>query len=186
MKWLSKNLVYIVLVFTLIIFITGFIKQDNDIEINKNTEITNQEIPKNYIYIDLKGEVLYPGVYKVEEDARLYEAVNMAGGFTIDADLNAVNLSIKLHDEDVIYIPNVSDNYLEIWSKEETVESSKININIATISQLVTLPGIGESTAQKIIDYRNEFGPFETIEDIKSVSGIGDATFEEIKDFITT
>lgn len=146
-----------------------------------NEEIKQEEKP-TYIYIDLKGEVINPGVYKVESNTRLYQLIHMAGGLTQEADTLRINLSITLFDEDVIYIPNINDDPSD--NPIIDPQDERIDINRASFEQLQTLPGIGPTTAQNIIDYRNEVGYFETIEDIKNVSGIGEATFNTIKDLI--
>ena len=138
-----------------------------------------------YIYVDIKGQVYNPGVYKIEKSMRLYQLVNLAGGLTSDADSLSINLSYKLFDEDIIYIPSIHD---DLDNPELVIPQTKerLDINQASSEQLQTLPGIGPSTAQKIIDYRNEIGYFEDIEDIKNVQGIGESTFENIKDSIKT
>ena len=145
-----------------------------------------QVIETKYIYIDIKGEIMNPGVYKVDEYTRLFQLIQLAGGITDDADTLAFNLSLKLRDEQVIYIPSVNDEYPMIYEDDGTTNSDKININLATIVLLDTLPGIGPSTAQNIIDYRKENGSFETVEDLLEVPGIGEATLNEIREFITT
>lgn len=147
---------------------------------------SEQIVETTYIYVDLKGAVQNPGVYKVERSARLFQIVSMAGGLREDADQNAINLSMILADQDVVYVPTLDEEYPNISIPTDPTNPSVININSATLEQLETLPGIGPSTAQKIIDYRQENGLFETIEDIMNVSGIGESTFEEIKDSITT
>ena len=133
------------------------------------------------------------------ENSRVNDAINIAGGATDKADLTNVNLAYVLADAMKIVIPKKevkkSTNIIKntpavitttMSSFETTVQgNNKININIATKEQLKTLTGIGDSTAQKIIDYRNEKGIFEKIEDIKNVSGIGDSKYEKIKDKIS-
>lgn len=133
-----------------------------------------------YIYVDIKGAVHLPGVYKVQQSARVFEVVNLAGGLTEDADVNAVNLSRILGDQTVVYIPTVAEGYPNISDLEDEEIEGVININTASLEELQTLPGIGPATAQKIIDYREENGPFETTEDIMNVSGIGESTYAEI------
>lgn len=176
-------LIIFVLALLLIIFIPkGEPKQQIQFEPHP---VTKTEEVKEFIYIDLKGQVLNPGVYKVLSNSRLFQLLNLAGGTTYNADTLAINLSLKLYDQQVIYIPSFDDNYPII---SETIDNSPngiININSASLEQLDTLPGIGPSTAQSIIDYRNDIGFFENIEDIMKVSGIGESTFNEIKDHIT-
>ncbi len=145
-------------------------------------EISVNEV--EYIYVDLKGYVQNPGVYKLEKGSRVFQVINMAGGYIDDADKEAVNLSKKIYDQEVIYIPSINEEYPLIT---EVIEDTTniININLASLSQLESLPGIGPSTAQAIIDYRNEIGEFEQIEDIMNVSGIGESTYSKIEEYIS-
>ncbi|KFZ27159.1 MAG: ComE operon protein 1 [Candidatus Izimaplasma bacterium HR2] len=149
--------------------------------------ITTEDLTEEpeYIYIDIKGQVQNPGVYKVLKDSRLFQLVSLAGGTTGNADTLAINLSLKLYDQQVVYIPSYEDSYPIIIDVIENNSNGIININSASLELLDTLPGIGPSTAQSIIDYRTEIGFFESIEDIMSVTGIGEATFNDIKDLIT-
>lgn len=130
----------------------------------------------SYIYVDVKGEVNNPGVYRLETNSRAFQAVELAGGLTIDSYTRYVNLAKILTDEEVIYIPSV---------EEEIEESTLININTATLDELMVLDGIGEATANNIINYRNENGYFSSIEDIMNVPNIKQATYEKIKQYIT-
>ena len=127
------------------------------------------------IIIEIKGEVNRAGIYSINSDARVNDVIILANGFTNNADTSKVNLAEKLEDGMVIIIPSI---------KKEKNES-KININEASLKELMTLDGIGESKAEKIIKYREEKGIFNKINDIKNVNGISDALFEKIKDQIT-
>lgn len=143
------------------------------------------------IQVYICGEVKKSGVYKLKKDARLVDLIQTAGGFTKDADVEGVNLAIKLKDEDYIKIPskNLSNLGDTVSNKNNVVlnksESKKININTATKEELKTLPRIGEALAQRIIDYRDKNGGFKSIDDIKKVKGIGEKMFENIKDLIS-
>lgn len=148
------------------------------------------------IFIDIKGAVVYPNIYEMTSGQRLYDVVEKAGGFTEHADQNQVNLAQRLQDEMVIYIPMKGEDVPEhlalspvtpAGKGDETggEETQKININTADAAGLTTLNGIGEKKAQMIIDYREEQGPFIAVEDIKNVSGIGEKSFENLKDSIT-
>lgn len=148
------------------------------------------------IFIDIKGAVVYPNIYEMTSGQRLYDVVEKAGGFTEHADQNQVNLAQRLQDEMVIYIPMKGEDVPEhlalspvtpAGKGDETggEETQKININTADAAGLTTLNGIGEKKARMIIDYREEQGPFIAVEDIKNVSGIGEKSFENLKDSIT-
>lgn len=130
---------------------------------------------QNKIVVQIIGEVNNPNVYEVQMGIRLNELIEIAGGFTENADIKQVNLALLLTDQMKITIPSILDS-------EEKV--SKININTADLALLMTLNGIGEVKAQAIIDYRETHGPFKTIEEIMKVKGIGLKTFEKIKDYI--
>ena len=163
--------------------ITQSISIDNTV----SEEISSEVPAKIKIYI--AGEVVSPGVYELDENSRIEDAINIAGGLTKDAFLRDVNLACILEDAMKIYIPNKNDNEnIEIISgntTNPTSTSNGININKADASELESIPGIGPSTAQKIITYRNENGKFSSIDDIKNISGIGDKKFESIKEYLS-
>lgn len=151
----------------------------------KEEIIIKKEEITEYLYVDIKGNVNAPGVYKMLKSDRVINVIEKASGITADADLKTVNLSKKLIDEMLIYIPSIDEKNCIIETIEETKGAQLISINSATLKDLMTLPGIGEAKARDIIKYRDEKGNFEKIEDIKNVSGIGDATFNNIKALIT-
>lgn len=102
---------------------------------------------------------------------------------TDEADVSKTNLAYILSDGEKIYIPNINDENLESASFQES--NKKVNINVATIAELTAIPGVGESTAKSIIEYRTQNGRFNTIEDIQNVSGIGESKFNKIKEYIS-
>jgi competence protein ComEA len=144
--------------------------------------------------VHVVGAVPRPGLYEFAEGARVQDAIDAAGGLLAEANLGVLNLAALLEDGKQLVIPYQDgrdvlgeDDTIDLPSSNKpSVEAELVNINTASLEELNALPGIGPTTAQKIIDYRIENGEFSTIEDIMSVSGIGPATFEEIKDLITT
>ena len=154
----------------------------------ESSDGTEQEMLCVYVC----GAVNNPGVYYLEAGSRVHEAVEMAGGLTEDAAEGYVNLAQELEDGQQVYIPTSEEAAEQGLSAGSSASSSEtdssdglININTATSEQLQTLSGIGESKAAAIIAYREENGYFESTEDITNVSGIGDSTYEKIKDYIT-
>ena len=141
---------------------------------NSSTNETVSEVV-NYVYVDVKGEVINPGVYRVSDKCRVFQVLEIAGGLTSESDTSNVNLASKIVDEQIIRIPKVASSGF----------SQIININTATATELDSLPGIGYSTATNIIDYRTNNGLFKAKEEIKLVNGIGDAIYEQITDLIT-
>ena len=157
---------------------------------------------KETIRVDVKGMVKKAGVYELAKDSIVNDAIKKAGGLTSKADTTNVNLSKSLTNEMVIYIPKkeevtkstVNDalvdksnsvGFIDNESSTETTNTTtKVNINTATLKDLITLNGIGESKAQAILEYRTKNGNFKTLEDLKKVSGIGEAAYEKIKDNI--
>lgn len=147
------------------------------------------------IAVYLCGEVCNPGVYVLQAGSRLYQAVEEAGGLTANARAEAVNLARILVDSEQIYIPNISESIDQIENETQNVISSAavssalsdglLNINQASESDLMQLPGIGQVKAAAIVTYRNSNGPFSSIEEIKNVPGIKEAAFEKIKGMIT-
>ncbi|MFJ7370024.1 helix-hairpin-helix domain-containing protein [Lysinibacillus sp. NPDC098008] len=172
------------------------IEQIQPIEEIKDTEPAEEAVEQQ-VFVDIKGAVMHPGVYELQPDQRIIDAVQLAGGYTQDADTQLINHAQKVQDEMVIYIPIKGEKLDDIASAiltmpvhgtaqtESNSKEQKININQADAVALTTLPGIGPSKAQSILAYREENGSFQTIEDMKNISGIGDKTFEKLKDLIT-
>lgn len=142
-------------------------------------------LPKIWVYV--VGEVNLPGVYSLDTGALISDAIEAAGGFTDQGDREAVNLVTVLRDNAMIKVPakgeSTGDNWL-ISEGTSSQASGKININTASLEELCTLSGVGESTAGKILSYREANGPFETIEDIMKVPGIKESKFAAIKEEI--
>lgn len=166
----------------------------NDIEekeIKENKEETKEMGTGIFVHID--GWIQNPGVYEIKENDRVNTIIEKAGGLKEGASIKSINLAARLSDGDKIYIPNREEEK-QIETTEvkgnntgtvKITKNNKININKASISELKQITGIGESTANKIIDYRDNVGKFKKIEDIKEVKGIGDSKYESIKDKIT-
>lgn len=144
---------------------------------------------KKEIMVHISGAVNKPGILRLDSNKRVVDALDLAGGARDDADLDKINLAAKLHDEEKIYIPKIGEVQSNISSlassPSSSASSSKININSADLNELTKIPGVGEKTAQKILDYRAN-NSFSSIEDIKNVPGIGDKKFESMKDYIST
>ncbi len=140
------------------------------------------------IYVTLAGEVTNPGMYEMTTDDRINDAIKKAGGFTENSYTDNINLAQKLEDGQYIYILSVEQG--KSLENESNFNSENgfqgiVNINTATIDELCKLPGIGEKTAEKIIEYREELDGFDTIEELKNVEGIGESKFNKIKFNIT-
>ena len=138
----------------------------------------------NMFYVEIKGEVMYPDVYEVEEGSIIKDLIDKAGGLNSEANINNINRAEMLSENQLIIIPNVNDKEESIAVDFNTEKDVLININTGDISELTKINGVGETKAQNIIDYREKNGEFKTIEEIKNVDGIGDKTFEKMKDSI--
>ena len=147
-------------------------------------ENSSDSIEDDSIKVHITGEINNPGLIELTSGDRILDAIEKAGGVTDMADTSKVNLAYILSDGEKIYIPSINDED-DVEFIEGSTTNSKVNINTATLEQLQTLNGVGESIAQSIIAYREENGKFSSIEEIKNVSGIGDSKFEKIKDYIT-
>ena len=156
--------------------------------------VTLRPVPtEKPIVVQVSGAVPRPGVYALAQGSRVQDAISAAGGFLAEAEKTGINLARALEDGeqlDIPYAEGSSPVILETPIASSTITSSSstaelININTASLAELDTLPGIGPTTAQKIIDYRTQNGPFLAKEDIINVSGIGPGTYERIKDLIT-
>ena len=212
MKYINKKqkivLIIIISIITLGVAYYTYIMKTNDefnveeqsLEVEKDTEEENNEVKegKSKIIIHVSGAVVNEGIVELEEKARVADAIEAAGGVTEDAYMRDINLASLLEDGMKVYIPTkeevmqkeensdyiIGSNNIIGNNNVESKKSGKVNINTATKEELDTLPGVGESTANKIISYREENGKFKSIEEIKEVSGIGDSKFEQIKDLI--
>ena len=191
-NFILKYKFHIILV---IIFITSGISiyiQDKDrketLTIN-SSDISNKE---GKIGVYISGEIKKEGVYYLDKDARVANLIDIAGGLTEKADISKINPAQKLNDSDKIIVPEkkdmgesstIDEGFNDESSQNESSINDKININTATKDELTTLNGIGEATANKIINYRKN-NPFKEIEDIMNVPGIGEAKFNNIKEDI--
>ena len=153
------------------------------------------------IFVDIGGEVVAPGVYEVTEGTRLFEVINRAGGLTEEADIDVINRAETVYDGQKILIASYEEtkngknpagtgggqtagNSTGSAQGAAGTDGEKVNINTADSAELQSIPGIGPSKADRIIEYRNTQGRFNTIDDIKNISGIGNKTFESIKKYI--
>lgn len=222
MKKINKKIViYIIIIsaIALIIYEIAIKKENlienitdiNTIETSEENETKEQEkvdITKK-IMVYITGEVKNPGIYELEENSRIKDVIEKAGGLKETADITDINLATILQDEDKITIPSKEENKQEKQNTEkiqsnkqsktteksqnttsistnvtEKNQNTKVNINTATQTELETLPGIGPSIASKIVSYRKENGKFKSIEEIKKVSGIGESKYANIKELI--
>ena len=178
-------------IFIVLIMLIGFISFNiyNDSNVNSNViegiEVKEENLPDK-IFIDIKGEVNSQGSYEIDHGKRIKDIIDLAGGLKESADTNNINLSEKLTDEMLIMIPKKQEQQVEptIESNQVTFKDNKVSINVGSLTELMSISGIGKTKAHSIIDYRNKYGRFNSINDIMNVSGIGQATFEKIKDYI--
>lgn len=216
----SKKYRYIILSGLLIIALLLFIfnKSSDEIELTSDLsleikeEVTEEITKEEKIKVDIKGAVKNPGVYEINSNGRVADAIEISGGLTNDADTSIINLSKNLTDEMVIIIytkeevaemlkgttsikyiekecicPKIEndaciDNVIDNKPDTNTSNEQKVSLNSATIDELMQLPGIGEVKAKAIIAYREKNGGFKTIEELLEVNGIGESTFNKIKD----
>lgn len=188
-----------------------FLEETENLEIEnqakEGAEESEETTEKEKIIVHISGAVQNEGIVELESGSRVADAIEKAGGLKENAYMDEINLAYQLEDGEKIHIPTIEEQK-EKENQESKVENesatgsdgtisrssnssinngsqTKININTATEEELDTLPGIGPSTATKILDYRKEKGKFKTIEEIKEVSGIGESKYEKIKDKIT-
>ncbi len=168
-----------------------------DVETDLHTQMTDKEpetfemqseagiAPKQRLLVHICGAVNTPGVYEFDENDRIYQAVEKAGGFTHEADTEYLNMAEALADGMKIYIPTTEET-IEMKSGEKVLENAdgRIDLNTAGVSELCTLPGIGEAKAKSIIEHREKVGRYTSIEEIMDVEGIKEGLFNKIKDSI--
>jgi len=172
MDWLERHRTPVISLLAALIVIGGAVLLYRQCALPQSVEIVISP-PSPEIHVYVEGEIVSPGVYILQDGDRVADAIEAAGGFAPDADQGAVNLAAPLRDGDRVHVYRIGD------------VPQKVNLNTAEAWLLQSLSGIGETLAQRIIDYRNENGPFQLIEDLKKVEGIGAATFEKLKDNIT-
>lgn len=200
-EWIKEYKIHISIVF-LVLILAGYYlfspETDQSVPLSEippemmaDSEVPQKELApekkvNSKIMVDLKGAVLHPGVYEMGEGERVNDLIQRAGGFLESADQTMVNLAMYVADEMVLYIPikgeisQAPSNFTGSDSK-----NGKVNINRADAAELETLPGIGPSKSSAIIEYRETTGRFNAVEDIQSISGIGEKTFEKLKDKIS-
>ena len=149
-----------------------------------------EQEPAETVYVYVSGAVNAPGVYELKKDARVFEAITLAGGMTAEAAPEAVSQARTVADGEQIYVPTVREVQMQGSGVEDIVTgnadvSGKVNINTAGKDELMTLTGIGEAKAQSILDYREEHGKFGSIEDLMLIEGIKEGVFNKIKEDIT-
>jgi competence protein comEA helix-hairpin-helix repeat region len=199
----KKTIIFIIITAIVSICIYYFFITDKEyIENNNNLDIVTEaeeskKIENNKTVIYITGAVKNEGIYELDENSRIADAIEKAGGLNEDANIQDINLAYIVEDGMKIYIPKKSEKSNEIQNntneyivkengnaKSSKNNNEKVNINTATQAELETLPGIGPSIAVKIINYRKENGKFAKIEDIKKVSGIGENKYSKIKELI--
>ena len=195
-------------------FIYINIPKKEEIKISKEEPIKNtkpEKVEEKKYKVDIKGQINNPGIYEVVISSRVIDVINLAGGLTVNADTSVINLSKKVLDEMIIIVYSKEEvtNFKKTKEIEQQVQNqcvqkdenslkndacissnnnistNKIWINNATKEELMTLPGIGESKAKDIIDYRTKNGPFKKLEDLKNIPGIGENVYNNLKENIT-
>lgn len=150
-----------------------------------------KERAETMIYVDIKGAVKVSGIYQLKNQQRIWDALALAGGVSEEADTAQVNYAQKVKDQMIIYVPKKGEpvpqslETLQESAPAQQNQEEKINLNTATEAELQTISGIGAKKAQEIIRFRDEQGPFKTVEELKNVPGIGEKTVERLKDMLT-
>ncbi|PDZ41722.1 competence protein ComE [Bacillus cereus] len=153
--------------------------QEKEIEKKGKPKISDTKEQKRTIIIDVKGAVSKEGVYEMKEGDRVKDAVQKAGGFLSEVDMKKVNLAQIVQDQMLLYIPSKNESEQGVFTSSK--EDGKIRINTAAKEQLEKITGIGSRKAESILKYREEHGPFQKIEDLLEIDGIGAKSLEKIK-----
>ncbi|MBF0706481.1 helix-hairpin-helix domain-containing protein [Alkalihalobacillus hwajinpoensis] len=159
--------------------------EGGELQDTKETVVEKPDDVVSVVLVDVKGAVVAPGVYEINSNGRVKDVIKKAGGFLEDADQVQLNLASKVVDEMVIYVPIVGEVTSSSVSEKPSVESQLVSINSADLNELQELPGIGPAKAEAIVQFREDNGGFTAIEELMNISGIGEKTFEKLKDLIT-
>lgn len=188
------NLKYILAIIVIFILIITNFSTKNKPEVIQTKQLVSSEMSEkpettSVNIVHIKGAVNKPGVYQIEEDARMGTLITMAGGYN-QANQQCINEAQKIVDEMEIIIPSIAEecdvaSTVQSNNNNNDNSSAKVNINTATSEQLQTLPGIGQTRADAIIEYRTQYGKFKTIEELQNVSGIGPASLAKMQTAIS-
>ena len=161
--------------------------EDTSEDATDSADTTEETEKKTEIYVQISGAVADPGVYTFPADSRVYELIEAAGGLLPEAYDVSLNQAERLSDGQKIHVYTREEAAEGLTPTEESSSTSdgKVNINTASAEELTSLKGIGQTRAESIVAYRQEHGAFAAVEDLKEVSGIGDATYQKIADAIT-
>lgn len=204
-KWLLLGSgVFMVILITLLVGIYLMVNKEPQVDttmweetsLTTTTEVATdatKERAETMIYVDIKGAVKVPGIYQLKNQQRIWDALALAlaGGVSEEADTTQVNYAQKVKDQMIIYVPKKGEpvaqslETLQESAPAQQNQEEKINLNTATEAELQTISGIGAKKAQEIIRFRDEQGPFKTVEELKNVPGIGEKTVERLKDMLT-
>ena len=170
-----------------LLFPSGCNNKEEDLFLPEDTEVVvNQPINEieQVIIVEIKGQVVKPGVYAMPGNQRLNDLLTLSGGITENANLRHVNLAMKMMDGDSFYIPSMGEetNVTQGGAVGGDNKDGKIDLNRATKEELMTVTGIGPATADNILAYRDEHGPFKTVDGLLQVNRIGEKTLDKIKD----
>lgn len=157
---------------------------------------TSSSEESEFLTVDVKGAVKNPGIYQLKKTSRINDAIQKAGGLMTDADSKSINLAQKLTDEAVVYVATMGENAASVssntgqsstsgTSEVASQKGNKVNLNTADLSELQTISGIDQKRAQDILDYREANGKFNSVDDLKNVSGVGAKTLEKLKEYVT-
>jgi competence protein ComEA len=186
MKKFNSYLILIALICMLTVTICACEKTSEDIIVasEDDQEEMESEESDSEIFVYVCGEVKNPGVYQMNQEDRIVDAIEAAGGLTKKAAADNINQAQKMEDGQQIYVPSKEDGKESSAGAQDTSSEKRISINQATKEELMTLPGIGEAKAESIIAYRQEHGNFQKIEDLMNISGIKEGVYNKIKEYI--
>lgn len=197
MEWIKENKIFVIAGIAALLFFlySSFDEGDELTEENAVAMVTELEPEKEadveekeiIMMAEIKGAVVHPGVYEVKKGGRVIDLIEVAGGLEKEADAAAINFAMYVQDEMSIYVPRIGEEVPSSLPAQNEGEAAngKLDLNTAQSADLQTLPGIGPAKAEAIIEYRETNGPFKAIEDLKEISGIGEKTFEKLKDLIS-
>lgn len=177
--------VVLVVVVAAVTIAIGIVRTGAESAVETVPEVVSETVAPASVYVHVSGQVREPGLYRLDQGARVVDAVAAAGGFSEKASRDGVNLARPVSDGEQLLIPGEGEKGTDAGASAAPEGDGRVNLNTADVAALDTLPRIGPSIAQRILDWREENGRFTSVDDLMAVPGIGEKMLESLRDLVT-